>query len=61
MGNVTGFLEPLQPELHLQGQWSLCMVGYEIFLLEKGSSKPQKSSNQSSYKPKSWSRCPFVQ
>lgn len=47
MGKVKGFLEPLQPEFHLQGQWSLCMVGYEVFLLGKGSSKPQKSSNQS--------------
>lgn len=32
-GDATGSLEPLQPELHLQGQWSLCVVDREIFLL----------------------------
>lgn len=35
MRNVTGLLEPLQTELHLQSQWSLCMVCYEVFLLGK--------------------------
>lgn len=42
MKNVTDFLETLQSELHPQGQWSLCLVDYDLVQLGRKAFQPRE-------------------